>query len=211
MKNDYYNFMFDSIYKIINITIPEEEKRKVMSIFKPIKLYKKELFLNEGDIPNRIAFNISGALRCYYIDINGNDITKFFSFEGSFCSYSGLILRNESKYNIEALEDCVLMTADYNSFEKMIENNIFWLKVIKKFQDNILIYKENRESSFLLETATERYINFKNEFPKVEERINQRYIASYLGISPVSLSRIRNKLKTLNKCKWKNPSHSLLW
>ncbi|MDP4146027.1 MAG: Crp/Fnr family transcriptional regulator [Bacillota bacterium] len=192
---DYYNLMFSFIEKMSGIKISEAEKRSAVEIFKPVKLAKKEFFLREGEIPDRLGFNVSGALRCYYIDRKGNDITKFFSFEGSVCSYAGLLLKKESKYYIEALEDCVLMVADYDSFEKMIEDSSLWLKLVKKIQDQILIYKEERESSFLMETATERYNNFKKNYPEVEERINQSYIASYLGISAVSLSRIRNKLK----------------
>jgi len=170
---------------------------KAMEIFKPIKLSKKELFLREGDIPNTLAFNVSGLLRCFYIDRNGNDVTKYFCFQGSSLTYSALIQKKESKYYIEALDDCLLLATDYTSFFKLTKDSLLWLKIIKELQDQALIYKEERESSFLLESATERYINYINKHPNIEKCINLGYIASYLGISPVSLSRIRNKLSKI--------------
>ncbi|MEN6349758.1 MAG: Crp/Fnr family transcriptional regulator [Syntrophomonas sp.] len=194
---NHYEYLFEYIANLINTKVPEEEKKEIIKIFKPRKLNKKDLFIKEGDIPDCIAFNVSGLLRCYYIDINGNDVTKYFCFEGSMLSYLGLVLRKESKYYIEALEDCLLLCADYNPFENLINNSYFALKIIKTFLEQTLIYKEERESSFLLENATERYINLINAFPDIEERINLGYIASYLGVSQVSLSRIRKKLNKI--------------
>lgn len=197
MEANYYEIIFEYIENLINAKIPEKEKGEILKIFKPRKLSKKDLFIKEGDIPDCIAINVSGLLRCFYIDINGNDVTKYFCFEGSILSYLGLVLRKESKYYIEALEDCLLLCADYDSFEKLINNNYFALKIIKTFLEQTLIYKEERESSFLLENTTERYIDLINAFPNIEQRINLGYIASYLGVSQVSLSRIRKKLNKI--------------
>lgn len=194
MKIMHYEFIFEYIEKLIGTTIPQEEKENIMRVFKPRKLKEKEMLVREGDIPNCITFNISGLLRCYYIDNNGNDITKYFCFEGSIISYLGLVLRKESQYYIEALEECVLLCADYDSFEELISNNCLWLKIIKAQLEQALIYKEERESEFLLETATERYVHLIDDFPDIEKRIKLGYIASYLGISQVKLSRIRKKL-----------------
>ncbi|HPR92974.1 MAG: Crp/Fnr family transcriptional regulator [Bacilli bacterium] len=197
MKTNHYEILFEYIEKLINAKVPEKEKREIIRTFKPRKLNKKDFFIKEGDIPACIAFNVTGLLRCYYIDNNGNDVTKYFCFEGSMLSYLGLVLRKESKYYIEALEDCLLLYADYDSFENLINNSYFALIIIKTFLEQTLIYKEERESSFLLENATERYINLVNAFPDIEQRVNLGYIASYLGVSQVSLSRIRKKLNII--------------
>jgi cAMP-binding proteins - catabolite gene activator and regulatory subunit of cAMP-dependent protein kinases len=200
MNLSWYESLFHYMALLTSTTIPEEEKNKAMDIFKPTRLYKKDLFLKEGDFPSKLAFNVSGLLRCYYVDRKSNDVTKYFCLEGSIISYSALLLGQESNYYIEALEDCVLLCTDYRSFEQMTNESLFWLKVIKKIQEQALIYKEERESSFLLESASERYVHLLQRHPQIEERINLGYIASYLGISQVSLSRIRSKLKKLNKC-----------
>lgn len=197
---NYYEILYKYIENFINAEIPEEEKKKIARLFKPRKLNKKELFIREGDIPDCIAFNVVGALRCYYIDSSGNDVTKYFCFEGSILSYLGFVLKKESKYYIEALEDCILLYANYDDFENLINNSYFTLKVTKRFLEQILIYKEERESSFLLENATERYRNLIHAIPDIEQRVNLGYIASYLGITQVSLSRIRKKIIDFNKC-----------
>jgi CRP-like cAMP-binding protein len=196
-----FKFFFNNLEKITGSAVPEIEKKKVLERSRIRRLSKKDIYLREGDISTEVAFTVSGLLRCFYIDKRGNDVTKYFCFEGSSISYNGYILTEPSKYYIEALEDCTLIAIDYLSFEALIKDNLFWLNAIKKIQDEILIYKEKRESSFLLENATERYINLIKNRPDIEERIIQSYLASYLGISPVSLSRIRNKLGKINICK----------
>ena len=190
----HYEFIFKHFEKLIGITLPQEEKENIIKIFKPRKLNKNEIFVKEGDVPKYIAFNTSGLLRCYYIDNNGNDITKYFCFEGSIISYLGLILRKKSQYYIEALEECYLLCADYDSFIGLISNNYLWLKIINTQLEKALIYKEERESEFLLKTATERYIHLINDFPDIELRVKLKYLASFLGVSQVQLSRIRKNL-----------------
>lgn len=197
MYTKYYNFMIDRLEKLTHIQFSEQEKKNVMETFKPIKLTKNDFFIREGDLPSKLAFNVSGLLRSYYIDKNGNDSTKNFFFEGSILGYSALILNQHAKYYIEALESCILLITEYPSFEKITKDNITWLKVIKALQDETIIYKEYRESSFILEDATQQYVNLIRKYPNIEKRIKQKYIASFLGVSPVSLSRIKNKLSNL--------------
>lgn len=164
---------------MVNTKLSEEEKENILNAFKPRKLNAKEMFVKEGDIPDSIAFNVSGLLRCFFIDNNGNDATKYFCFEGTIISYLGLVLRKESKYYVEALEDCLLLYADFNSFKKFIDNSYLGLKLIKTLLEQALIYKEERESSFLLETATERYVHLINSFPDIYyPNNNERLLAN---------------------------------
>jgi len=137
-------------------------------------------------------------LRFFYIDLDGNDVTKYFCFDGSVVLTTTTITGEESGYYIEALEDTVLMAVDYQDFKKLTEHNVFWLKVIKDEYEKSLVYKEKRERALLLENATERYMNFVKDYPNIGNRVKQKYIASYLGITPESLSRIRKKLSYVN-------------
>jgi CRP-like cAMP-binding protein len=194
MRSNYYEAIYDYMEGLIKDKITAEDKEKLKEAFLLRKVNKKELFLRAGEIPDCIAFTISGLLRCYYIDLKGNDVTKYFCFENSMISYLGLVLRKESSYYVEALEDSLLLCCDYASFDRLIHESNFGTKAIRMLLEQSLLYKEERESSFLLESATKRYQNFINSFPNVEKRVNLGYIASYLGISQVSLSRIRNKL-----------------
>ncbi|WP_310832473.1 Crp/Fnr family transcriptional regulator [Paenibacillus pedocola] len=192
------DFIFDHLEKLTHIKCTEQEKKDVADHFKPHKLKKNDFFLKEGEQPSRLAFTVSGLLRSYYINKLGDDFTKKFYFEGSIVGYSALIVNQKASYYIEALENCTLLSTTYSSFQKMSQHNPTWINIIKELQDQTIIYKENRESSFLLEDATQRYIHLTQTHPDIEQRIKQKYIASYLGISAVSLSRIRNKLRTLH-------------
>lgn len=98
----------------------------------------------------------------------------------------------------EALEDCILLRCPVVDFKNIIASDSEANKAYIWLLENSLAYKIRRENSFLIKSAAERYIDFKRENPTLEKRVNQKYIASYLGITPVSLSRIRRALKELN-------------
>ena len=190
--------VFSSLQNIIAKDIPEEERGRLAEILKSLNLKKGQCWLKAGDTFEYIAFTLSGLLRFFYIDINGNDVTKNFCFENSIVLTPTVLTNKGSSYYIEALEDTSLMMADYSAFKKLTEENFFWLEIIKNEYEKALIYKENRERSFLLENATERYITFVNDYPNVDKRVKHKYIASYLGMTPVSLSRLRKKLTYVN-------------
>lgn len=79
--------------------------------------------------------------------------------------------------------------------KSLFGEDIYWIKIWNQLLQNSIRYKIYRESCFLTESATERYIDFKRRHPDLEKRVNQSYIVSYLGITPVSLSRIRRMIK----------------
>ncbi|MCL1901367.1 MAG: Crp/Fnr family transcriptional regulator, partial [Firmicutes bacterium] len=123
--------MFSSIQKIINTDIPEDEQEKLNKIVKPISLKKGQYFLKAGEVSKNIAFLVSGLLRFFFIDLDGSDVTKYFCFENSVILTSAALSGRESVYYIEALEDCVLITADYPSFAELTNHNTFWLEIVK--------------------------------------------------------------------------------
>ena len=192
-----FDFETTSIANIIN-NIPDDEQEKLIKIISLVNLKKGQYWLKAGNKSKYIAFVAQGMLRFFYIDLYGNDVTKYFCFEGAVVLTSTTITGKESGYYIEALEDTVLIAADYSDFKKLTEHNIFWLGVIKNEYEKSLVYKEERERALLLENATERYMNFVKDYPNIEKRVKQKHIASYLGITPVSLSRIRKKLSYVN-------------
>jgi CRP-like cAMP-binding protein len=176
--------------------IPRDEIIKLHKLLKRVQLKKDDYFLRAGEIPNRIGFNVSGLLRLFYIDHNGKDITKHFCVENSLAiSYSALIKREPSKFSIQALEDSKLLTFTYDDYISLLNSNVCWQIAAKKLAELIFILKENREAELLLLDANGRYQNFINDFPTLLNRIPQYYIASYLRITPESLSRIRANFK----------------
>lgn len=150
---------------------------------------------NIGERDDKLMILFSGLIRHYYVDIDGNDITRFFSMEGDII---GGISIGDNPFAREAVEDCEMLVIDSIKFMEIVNSDIDLLKLFNKVLLKGLDYKIYRESSFLMLSATERYINFKRMYPGLEKRVNQMHIASYLGITPVSLSRIRKTIKENN-------------
>ncbi|MBN1495507.1 MAG: Crp/Fnr family transcriptional regulator [Spirochaetes bacterium] len=155
-------------------------------------LKKGELFIKAGEVPDISGFIYKGLMRVFYIDKNGRDYTKLFNKEFDFItSYAAFIERSESHLNVEALEDTTAFVIDYDTFKMFIERHPCWLKIYSRSLEKFYVIKERREGYLLWYNAKERYDQFLKDFPGLEKRVKQYYIASYLGISPVSLSRLR--------------------
>lgn len=165
---------------------------KAMAIEK--KIDKDVTMLSLGEIPQEIFFICQGLCRSYYLDNEGNDITRFFILERDFCLTEAQILSERSELCVETLEPCdgLLFTS---KDLLQLRDSAFMKDVYIHALENNIRYKLRRESSFLLSSATERYLEFLNRYPGLEERIKQSHLASYLGITPTSLSRIRKTLR----------------
>jgi CRP-like cAMP-binding protein len=142
-----------------------------------------------------MCFVEKGLFRLFYTDRNGKDFTKNFKSAGQFmAAKASLLLRSPSKLSIQALEDSTVLCFDYDDVLQMAEHSFRWQCLLRKAADADYLEKEKRESDLLFYDAKERYLNFIKERPDWENRIQQRYIASYLGMSPETLSRIRKNL-----------------
>lgn len=199
MNENVHDSLWINLLKSKTISLNEESITLLKNIFKPKLLKKDMFFLQEGEKSNEIGVIVKGIFRSYYIDKIGNDITKYFYEEGGILfSYVAHLCQNESMYYIQALEDSEILVAKISDFEKIVEGNYQLLLFYKKMIDSVLIMKEEHASSFKLLDSMERYKHFLAVYPDLEKRLKQCHIASYLGITPVSLSRIRKK-SNLNK------------
>lgn len=177
--------------------LPEDEAIKATNLFQISNLKRGEFFARAGDVPRTIGFVISGILRLYYVDCEGTEYTKSFCAENSFvAAYSALLLEQPSRLFIQALEDAKLLIADYSAYCSLSKNHACWQVLNCKIAEILFIKKEKRENALLLDDAKTRYLSFQAEYPGLETRLKQHHIASYLGITPVTLSRIRTQLKS---------------
>lgn len=162
------------------------------------KVYKtNQLFIREGQIPNKIAIVKSGLFRYFYLTNEGKEYTKSFINEYNFISsYSAMITNSNSYFSIEALEQSTVIEISYDKFQKLRKENDKWNKLLIAFLEKGYIIKEKRERDLLLLDAETRYLNFLKEYPSIEKRVNLTLIASFLGIQPESLSRIRKNIST---------------
>ncbi len=195
---DNINIYLEKLKNNYGIIFSRDLINKFAAVSSEITLKKNDVLIRIGDKSSYIFLVVSGILRDYYIDDDGNDVTRFFSREGGLCGGESLISNEASAICTEALEDCILLRCPVSDFKEIIVSNSDATKAYIWFLESSLAYKIRRENSFLIKSAAERYIDFKRENPDLEKRVNQKYIASYLGITPVSLSRIRRALKELN-------------
>lgn len=161
-----------------------------------VEFHSKYIVLLEGVKSINLYFIIKGIVRGYYIDEQGNDITKCFSGETEFFSSEGLRTGNVSSFNIECLEDCKCIKLPYNLIDKAMKKDSNLNKLITRYYIKEVERLENRTKSLTLMNAKERYIDFCKQYAYLCNRIELKYIASYIGIRAASLSRIRKEMKS---------------
>ena len=188
------NIFFDTLKRISPFTKKELEIFNSLCKVKTIK--KGEFFIREGSKSTDFAFVSKGLFRMTYLHEAGKEFTKSFFEENSFISsYSALIHKRDSYFSIEALEDSKIFIMNYSKLEQAFENNLHWYKFIFSLVQKGYFIKESREREFLLFDAQERYESFLLTFSKLEKRIKQYHLASYLGITTVTLSNLKKRIK----------------
>lgn len=176
-------------------TLEQNDLVYLQEIFKFTVIKKNQIFLKAGNQLKYLGFIIKGTFRYFYIDINGNERTKYFVIENNFVfSLSSYIEKTPSLFYIEALEDSDLLVVPIEIINKLINSNIIWQNIYRNILETTYLIKEKREAEFLLFDAKYRYLHFLKEYPGLDKIVKQHYIASFLGIEPESLSRIRSQL-----------------
>lgn len=177
--------------------MPLDKAEKLLSIGRARSVNAHEYYLRAGEVPKSFAFVLSGLFRYVYINEKGDEFTKGLIMEQDFISsYSAMQSQSPSHFFIEAMEDAEIFDIPRQKWLVLLETDIFWYKFLLKSIEKGFSKKEKRERDLLLLQAETRYLDFLAEYPGIEKRISQAIIASYLGIKPESLSRIRKKLST---------------
>jgi CRP-like cAMP-binding protein len=159
-------------------------------------LSKKEHFAIEGKVCDYMAFITRGAVRYYHIK-DGQEITGYFSFENELMSaYKSFVKRTASTNYIQALEETELVLISYNNLQQMLNHPLLALKM-ERFGRLIAEYYiccyEDRVTAFITQSPEERYTALEKTGRDIFQRVPQHFIANFLGITPVSLSRIRKR------------------
>lgn len=159
-------------------------------------LAKGSYFVREGEKAKEVGLILEGAMRHFYT-CDGEEKTTYFYFENAFVSsYISCITGLPSQLSIEALSDTRLLTAPYARIAELFTTNIHWERFGRKVAEWAMIGLEERMVGLLTQSPEERYTTLLNSNKtKIIERIPQHLIANYLGITPVSLSRIRNRVQ----------------
>lgn len=162
--------------------------------FKLVKVAKHTLLTKENEVATSIYFITKGILRIFYLK-DDTEITGFIFSEGLFASsYESFLLQTKSNQTLEALEDCVLLSIDYPSLQILYKKVPALQIVARVIAEQRFINGQRILSSHLLDKPEERYRKFTSQYPELIQRVPQHIIASYLGITAVSLSRIRKRI-----------------
>ncbi len=176
-------------------TITDTDWEMLLPFLELKQLRKNELFIAEGKRANEIGLVITGMFRQYYTK-DGEEKTTYFFFEQHFISaYISCITGNPSLITIEALSDASYVSFSFTKMNELLNSSMAWQKFGRLIAEYTMIGLEERMVSLLLQSPEERYVELLNSNKiKIIERIPQHYIANYLGVTPVSMSRIRNRL-----------------
>jgi len=176
-----------------DVAITDEQFEFIKTLFVPKKVNKGEFLLREGEMSKYSVFVASGCLRTYTIDNSGKEHILQFSTENWWTGDLSFRSNAPAQCFIEALEDSEIFLTEIDSIQKLTE----YIPGLATFYEAALqksaAAKNQRIVSSLSATAEERYNDFLKKYPSLIQRVPQRMIASYLGISPETLSRIRKK------------------
>jgi len=172
----------------------DSELEIIMPYFENKEFKKKTILLNVGTVSNEVFYIINGCIRLY-CEKGGEELSTYFFTENMFAgSYDSFLSRKPSKVAIETLEECEVFILTHESQENLYKVFPKMNEFIRKALEARFVLLHDLFISYLLNSPEERYLTLLKERPELLQRIPQRQIASFLGITPVSLSRIRNRI-----------------
>jgi len=190
----------DLLLKAIRHYIPlsSDDEAIIRSLFRTEKLKKGQHLLQAGNICRNIFFIEEGLVR-YYSVIDGEEKTSYFNKEGEFvCDYASFLPQRPSTINIQALEACTIYFISHSNLQLLYEQVKYGDRFGRMALEDVYVNLINQVNSLYNDPPELRYQIFLTRFPDTGQRIPQYYIASYIGIKPQSLSRIRKRMAGKN-------------
>ena len=187
-----FEAFFDYIQEISGKLLSEDDKHLLMAHFKPKKLRKRQYFLQEGDVCKYIGFIVKGSARTFTVDEKGHEHILKLSLENWWLAdFESFYLLTPSRFNIEALEELEVLQSTNAQIEEFLKDIPAFSAMANVISQNNTIATQKRMQAAMSYTAEERYEDLVSNYPQFLQRFPQNMIASYLGLSPETLSRIR--------------------
>lgn len=163
------------------------------------KLVTGSEFIRTGEPAPWIIFIRKGLIKLHYIDENGLErIKNFVTDSGIIASISALKSNGISTFSATTLSETEILRIPYLTLQELAQNHLGWSQLLINTLMNYAAQKEAREQSFLMQTAEQRFVSLKSENPDLIKTVSQKDLASYLGVTPVGLSRIKTRLNRIS-------------
>lgn len=184
---------FENIYKHPNIK--KEDYKTIINAHTKVEFGKNDTILKEGKISNEYYLIKKGLFRSYVIDYKGHEITTdFFGPNDILIEVASLFLRTPSKENIQALTDCEVYKIDFNNFQNLYGTIDGFTEWGRSWMSHQLFMAKHRAVTMHTQSASQRYLELMSQKPQIIQEVPLKYIATYLGITDTSLSRIRKEI-----------------
>ena len=175
--------------------IPEDKLMEVVSQGEIVMLNEGDIFISEGDRTHKIAMVLQGMMRNFIMNDNGEEITVVFATEmQAISAYSTIFLDRPASETSVAVEPTVLLVVDFKEFKKKTESDPLYMRLYSEIMETLLVAAIERIEDFTKKNPEQRYLRLIETHGHLIERVPLKYLASYLGVTSPSLSRIRKRL-----------------
>lgn len=189
--------LFDILFAHIQEKVPltDEEKKLITSFFKCKQLRRRQFLLQAGDVCKYISFVSQGLMKSYLVDEKGSEHINLFAWEGWWISdFRSFIFGDKAILDIDAIEDTTLLLLSRQNYERILAEVPVIERYFRILYQNSLATKDSRLISANTHNAEEKYALFLEAYPSISQRLPQNLIASYLGLSAETISRIKRKM-----------------
>lgn len=191
MKAD---LLFESIEKFVALT--RAEKTLIEKSLRERRVKKGQFLLHEGAVCKATAFVTEGSLRTFHTDLKGQEHIVQFAIEGWWISdLNSFLMQEPATFNVQAIEDSVVLEIPFEALEKLYIEIPSLERYFRSITQRAFVAFQQRAIQNISMSAEDRYRSFRDKFPKLELRIPQKLVASYLGVSAEFLSKIKKRLR----------------
>lgn len=191
------DLLFESVDKYV--TLSGDEKKLIGSLLRERKAKKGQFLVHEGAVSRCTNFVTEGSVRTYFVDLDGQEHIIQFAIEGWWISdLNSFIMQVPATFNVQAIEDSSVLELSFESLEILYERIPKLERYFRIITQRAFVGFQQRVVQNISMTATDRYLAFQQKYPKIELRIPQKLVASYLGISAEFLSKVKKRLRDGN-------------
>ncbi len=171
---------------------PTGQLEDFFALFRERRVARGDHHLRAGDLAATFELVVDGVVRLYYVRADGREFTKGFLRRGNVhAGLESVLAGTPCRYSVQAVTATRLLVADYARLAELFERDLFWQRLARRFFAELALKKIRREAALLMDPATTRYEAFLTEFGEIEALVADHVIASYLGVTPETLSRIK--------------------